>query len=570
MARRFLVPIDLNKLEIQNVALQNLTSDPSTPALGQIYYNSTAGRIKLKNASAFVEIPTSGSIVNADINASAAIAYSKLNLNGSVTNADLAGSIALSKLATDPLARANHTGTQLASTISNFDTQVRTSRLDQLAAPTAAVSLNSQKITNLADPTSATDAATKNYVDNAVVGIDWKPSVRAIALSNITLSGTQTIDGVSLIAGDRVLVGGQTTGSQDGIYVVAAGGWARSSDCANGSVQNAFAVFVEEGTLYADTGWVLTNNGTVTIGTTDLVFVQFSSAGDITAGAGLTKTGSELNVGTASTARIVVNADNIDLATVTRTNTTDQVSGTFVQSLTTDTYGRVTAATTGTHTVATSATNGIARFNTASFTVTSGDVTIKTGGVTNTQLVNSGVTVTAGTGLSGGGAVSLGGTVTLNVSGITSVVAGTGVSVSNAGIGASTISIGQSVATSASPSFVDVTFTGSKTANTVLAAPNGSNGAPSFRVLAAADIPAAVQAKRYAVSIGNASATEFVITHSLGTQDVVISVYDNATYQDVECDIKRGDAAGANLTTMATIGFATAPSSNAYRVVVLA
>jgi hypothetical protein len=116
---------------------------------------------------------SSGSIVNADINTSAQIAYSKLNLTNSIVNADINASaaIALSKLATDPLARANHTGTQTASTISDFDTQVRTSRLDQMAAPTASVSLNSQKITNLATPTSNTDAATKAYVDTQVTNL---------------------------------------------------------------------------------------------------------------------------------------------------------------------------------------------------------------------------------------------------------------------------------------------------------------------------------------------------------------------------------------------------------------
>jgi hypothetical protein len=117
-----------------------------------------------------------GTIVNADIAADAAIAKTKLNLGGTITSADLvdgtidnsdisaSAGIALSKLATDPLARANHTGTQTASTISNFDTQVRTSRLDQMAAPTAAVSLNSQKITNLANPVDNGDAVSLGYL----------------------------------------------------------------------------------------------------------------------------------------------------------------------------------------------------------------------------------------------------------------------------------------------------------------------------------------------------------------------------------------------------------------------
>jgi hypothetical protein len=124
-----------------------------------------------------------GTILNADVNASAAIAYSKLNLTGAIVNADItndtitnakintAAGIALSKLATDPLARANHTGTQLAATVSDFDTQVRTSRLDQMTAPTAAVALNAQKITGLADPTLAQDAATKAYTDTQITNL---------------------------------------------------------------------------------------------------------------------------------------------------------------------------------------------------------------------------------------------------------------------------------------------------------------------------------------------------------------------------------------------------------------
>jgi hypothetical protein len=123
-----------------------------------------------------------GVIVNADVNASAAIAKTKLDLGGTITSADLVdgtivatdiadGTITAAKMVTDPYARANHTGTQLASTISDFDTQVRTSRLDQMAAPTGSVSVNSQKVTSLATPTVDTDAATKLYVDTKVADL---------------------------------------------------------------------------------------------------------------------------------------------------------------------------------------------------------------------------------------------------------------------------------------------------------------------------------------------------------------------------------------------------------------
>ena len=158
------------------------------------------------NGSGNVTLTTSisnGAIVNADINASAAIDKTKISGTaitaadtGTVTNTMLAGSIANSKLATDPLARANHTGTQLASTISNFDTQVRTSKVTDLAAPTGSFSMNSQKITNLATATTSTDAINKNYVDSkigAVSGIaslDSTGKVPAAQLPDIAISDT--------------------------------------------------------------------------------------------------------------------------------------------------------------------------------------------------------------------------------------------------------------------------------------------------------------------------------------------------------------------------------------------
>ena len=136
---------------------------------------------------AYGKLTLTNSIVNADINASAAIDKTKISgtaitaadtgtvtstmiADGTIVNGDISSSaaIALSKLATDPLARANHTGTQTASTISDFDTQVRTSKVTDLTAPISSFSMNSQKITNLATPTSSADAATKAYVDTMI------------------------------------------------------------------------------------------------------------------------------------------------------------------------------------------------------------------------------------------------------------------------------------------------------------------------------------------------------------------------------------------------------------------
>lgn len=191
-----------------------------------------------------------------------------------------------------------------------------------VATHSANIVMSSNYITGLADPVNPQDAATKAYVDASRNGLDVKQSVRAATTGTITLSNTQTIDGVALAAGDRVLVKDQSTGSQNGIYVVVSGGsWTRaldannSSDAGNGSneVNPGMFCFVEEGTANADSGWVLTNDGTVTLGTTALTFAQFSGAGQLVAGAGLTKTGNQIDVGAGL--GITVNANDVALAT---------------------------------------------------------------------------------------------------------------------------------------------------------------------------------------------------------------------------------------------------------------
>ena len=178
------------------------------------------------------------------------------------------------------------------------DARVRANRLDQLAAPTAALGLNSQRITGLADPTGAQDAATKNYVDLTVQGLDPKASVKAATTANIAaLSGTMTIDGVALVAGDRVLVKDQTTASANGVYIVAASTWARALDLSTWDEHVAAYLFAEQGTVNADVGFLCTVDAGGTLGTTAISFVQFNGAGQIVAGNGLVKTGNTLEVG---------------------------------------------------------------------------------------------------------------------------------------------------------------------------------------------------------------------------------------------------------------------------------
>jgi hypothetical protein len=204
-------------------------------------------------------------------------------------------------------------------------------KLSAVGTPDAAVSLNSQKITNLATPTDATDAANKGYVDAAVVGIDWKASVRAATTEAVTLAtgleNGDSLDGVTLATGNRVLVKNQADATENGIYVVKASGAPdRSTDADTSSeITASFAVFVEEGTVNADSGWTLTNNGTITVGSSELVFTQFTGLGQVTAGAGLTKTGNTLNIGAGT--GITVNADTIENSGVLSiTGTANQIT----------------------------------------------------------------------------------------------------------------------------------------------------------------------------------------------------------------------------------------------------
>ena len=211
--------------------------------------------------------------------------------------------------------------------ISDFDTGVRTNRLDQMAAPTASVSLNSQTITNLSDPVNASDAATKSFVEATSQGLDVKDSCVAATTANITISTAlnngDTLDGVTLSTNDRVLVKNQSTASENGIYIVGSSP-ARASDLAAGVDAAGFFTFVEQGTVNADNGFVCTSNkGSAVVGTNNLTIAQFSGAGQITAGDGLDKSGNTLSVDLKANGGLVIESTEIaiDLAASSITGT---------------------------------------------------------------------------------------------------------------------------------------------------------------------------------------------------------------------------------------------------------
>jgi hypothetical protein len=206
--------------------------------------------------------------------------------------------------------------------------------LSTFAPPVTSLNANNYTVVNVSSPVNGTDAANKNYVDSAIQGLDPKQSVKAATTANIaTLSGTLTIDGITLAAGDRVLVKDQTTASQNGIYIVSSGTWTRAPDADIWNELVGAYCFVEQGTVNADLGFVCTVDQVGTLGTTSITWINFSGAGSFTAGNGLSKSGNTLAV-LGTTNRITVSGSGVDIAS----NYVGQNSITTLGTITTGTW----------------------------------------------------------------------------------------------------------------------------------------------------------------------------------------------------------------------------------------
>lgn len=257
----------------------------------------------LSNAQTIGGVKTFSSPIVADVSGNAATATKLATARTISISGDADGSASFDGSANADIAITldtvnSNVGTYTKVTINakGLATAGSQASLSDLSSPSADFSFAGNKLTNLADPVSDQDAATKIYVDNVAQGLDVKASVVAATTGNITLSGAQTIDGVSVVAGDRVLVKAQTNQADNGIYVVSNTSWSRSADANTWAELVSAYTFVETGSTYADTGWVCTVNAGGTLGTTPITWSQFSGAGTYQAGTGLTLTGNTFSI----------------------------------------------------------------------------------------------------------------------------------------------------------------------------------------------------------------------------------------------------------------------------------
>ena len=307
MAQKFLTNIDLNQNQLVNAKFEVLGADPSSGNFeGRLIYNSTTDTIKVYANGAWRSLPhTIASGGGAGIAEALTVSESNgtVTLTLNVADVDSAGLLSSTFWGLLNGATSDATVSTLAKRDSSGNIKVAT-------------------------PTDAAHAATKAYVDAARSGLDVKRSVRVASTAFVQTANPggmdvgDIIDGVTLAAGDRVLIKDQFTQSGNGIYVVREVGDVnpnplRATDANGtadtGTVSGGTFVFVEEGDVNADSGWVVSSDGPINVGVDQMTWVQFSGAGSITAGDGLSKSGNTLNVNV-TTDRTVITSDAVDIS----------------------------------------------------------------------------------------------------------------------------------------------------------------------------------------------------------------------------------------------------------------
>jgi hypothetical protein len=473
MATKFVTNLDLVQNQILKGRFESVSSDPTSGTFtGWVIYNSTEKTLKYYDGSAWQRLVVGVSSAGA---ASEAITVTN-NSDGTVT-------------ITPNLATGSDDGVMSAEDKSKLDAASASDSVNTL------VIRDSNGRFQVATPVSGLDAANKSYVDSARTGLDVKASVKVATTGPITLStgleAGDVIDGYTLVAGDRVLVKDQDTASENGIYVVAESGAPSRSEDADSSLEvtGGMFTFVEQGTLNADSGWVLITDGSISLGTTGLEFALFSVAGNILAGAGLSKTGDVLDV-------------NVDETSIEITDDTLRIaSGAAGDGLSWD--------------------DGVLSVNlvsTGGLELSGDDIQINIDeSVAGLETTVDGLHLTNG--IAGTGLTFTAGVLSVDTIDLTSSV-GNGVSgqlpIANGGTNASTESQARTNLAATSP-------TGANTTTPVLA-----------RVASKV--------------IGDGASTTFTITHNFGTRAVIVQVFDSSSYDTVIADVVRTTTDSVDVT----------------------
>jgi hypothetical protein len=605
---KFLTPINLSNLELQNVLLQNTptSSLPVTLRAGQILYDSTVHRPVWSNGSLWNYIYRA-STTHVDSEITTVIRDTSGNFSAGTITAALSGN-ATTATTLQNGRNIGISGTKVTATAANFngstDVNINITALSVVpgdialangsfivgngstvgaataknlipisgfGAATANVSMgDSFRITNLADPQNPQDAATKAYVDTFSQGLDPKESCHLATEVNLaatytsgnqrltgTVNGGLTVDSVPVVAGDRILVRSQTTATQNGIYVVTQAGDAytpfiltRAADFnTSAKASPGSFVFIENGSVYADTGWVMSSDAVVTLDTSNINWVQFSGAGSYSAGRGLVQVGSQFHFAQ-STAYAVGDifyasgASSITPLAAAATNNALISNGAGVAP----SWGKISTAT-------------LAQIAGLSILGNTANSTANVDQITGTA--NQVLRVNAAGNALGFGSINL-----ANAAAVTGILP-----IDNGGTGLNAVGAQYTVLSSngSAASWTSVNLN-NMTSGTLPVAKGGTGstfftvaGPTATRTFTFKDQNATVPTFFATTITGDNSTVAFTVTHNLNTRDVIIAVNESATpwarvYTDDE----------ATSTTTATVKFAVAPPTGTnYRVVVV-
>ena len=471
MAQKFVTNLNLNQNQLINGKFEVLASDPSSDNFeGRLIYNSTEKTIKVYTGSAWRKM-----------------------LHGITSTGDQSEALTISE--------ANGAVTiQPNLATSSFDGVMSAADKAKLDASTATETANTLVLRDAngrfkaATPSADLDVANKGYVDAARTGLDVKASVKVATTAAITIaSGLEAgvvIDGYTLVAGDRVLVKNQSTASENGIYIASVSGAAsRATDADNNAeVTPGMFTFVENGTLNADSGWVLITDGDITVGTTGLAFSLFSVAGNILAGDGLSKTGDVLNVNTG--VGIEIHSDAL----------------------------RIKSDAAG---------DGLG--------YDAGVLSVTIGGSTGLAITSDAVGIKLDSAIAGLATTSDG----LKIK---SDIAGDGLTYTAGVLSRNVIDLAQGSDDTTGTLPVDQGGTGATTESGAREnlAVGGDTGTRTSSTPSLARVTSQV--------IGNNSLTSIVVTHNFNTRNVSVQVFDSATYDTVICDVVRTNVNAVTLS----------------------